>query len=264
MKKYLFLLLSAMILVACGNKKPVETSIAKNNVDLTGNAFNSFRLGGEVRLLMAPHPEDASKWMIRATVPLQKADNITLEELSADINLLDENGTKVRDGFSLTAEDLASVVPVFNAARDTEKTIVFSAAEGMKKDFSYKEAATLIENVKKIGLTINNTKPVNNRIKSTEQTEVVTDTSEDTEKTTTEEKKPLTLNSLLKDYGIYGMLAQYEKYWKKGDRRKAKEVEDRLYEIEKKVSKDSSIPQYLRDKFVQYIENKEDEIERRY
>ena len=81
---------------------------------------------------------------------------------------------------------------------------------------------------------------------------------------TQEENKPLTLNDLLKQYGIYGMLAQYDKYLKNGEKKKAKQLEDRLYTIEKKVKNDASIPKSLRERFVDYIEDKEDEIEDRY
>lgn len=288
MKKYFLLLISAMILIGCGNKKPVETSISKYDVELMGNAFNSFRLGGEVRLLMTPNVDNDSKWMIRATVPLQKVDNMVIDELTADINLLDANSTKVREGFTLAAEDLASVVPVFNATPNAEKTLVFSAGDGMKKDFTYKEASDLIEKVKKVNLTLNASKVhghvgsinVNENdamvqssaevaLRSEQVTTAEKATMTTTETTTVKKEKnekdePLTLNSLLKQYGIYGMLSQYEKHWKNGDRRKAKEVEDRMWEIEKKVSANSSIPKDLRERFVRYIEDKEDEIEHRY
>lgn len=259
MKKSLLIVLSALILASCGNDKPVETIVSKNDVDLTGNAFQSFRLGGDVRLLMAPNTDDNSKWMIRATVPLQKADDRQIGAMTADINLLDGNGTKVREGFMLSAEDLASLIPVFNAASGTEKIVVFSAGEGMKKDFTYKEASALLESVKKISMTLNTGVGSVNMPGATVTTET-TETSQEN----TSENKPVTLNSLLTDYGIYGMLSQYDKYLKKGDKKKAKQVEDRLYSIEKKVKNDASIPKSLRERFVDYIEDKEDEIEDRY
>lgn len=259
MKKTLLIVLSALILASCGNDKPVENIVSKNDVDLTGNAFQSFRLGGDVRLLMAPNTDDNSKWMIRATVPLQKADDRQIGAMTADINLLDGNGTKVREGFMLSAEDLASLIPVFNAASGTEKIVVFSAGEGMKKDFTYKEASALLESVKKISMTLNTGVGSVNMPGATVTTET-TETSQEN----TSENKPVTLNSLLTDYGIYGMLSQYDKYLKKGDKKKAKQVEDRLYSIEKKVKNDASIPKSLRDRFVDYIEDKEDEIEDRY
>ncbi|MCR5660372.1 MAG: hypothetical protein K6G25_13740 [Bacteroidales bacterium] len=263
MKKCLFILLSAMLLVGCGGNKPVETIISKNDVDLTGNAFQSFRLGGDIHLLMAPNTEDASKWMIRATAPVQKTDNAQIHEMTAEINLLDANGTKVREGFILSANDLASILPVFNAASGTEKTIAFSAGEGMKKDFSYKEAVELLNNVKKIALTLN-TKKTADKV-AEEATTVASDAStEDDQTQTTDEKKPSTLNELLKYYGIYGKLAVYEKHLRNGDKKRAKQVEDQLYSIERKVKNDASLPKSLRERFVDYIEDKEDEIEDRY
>jgi hypothetical protein len=264
MKKYLLLLLSAMFLYSCGSKQPAETSISKNEVDLTGNAFQSFRLGGEVKLLMSPDPDDNSKWMIRATTPLQKIDDTKIDGMTADINLLDANGVKVREGFSLTANDIASLIPVFNANRDAEKTLVFSAGEGMKKDFSFKEASDLIMKVKKIGLTINVSQSTANIAPQVEPTETESTTETPNVTETQESNKPLTLNDLLKEHGVYGLLAQYDKLLKKGEKKKAKQIEDRLYTIEKKVKNDSSIPYSLRERFVDYIEDKEDEIEDRY
>ncbi len=260
MKKYLLLFLSVLVLFSCGSKQPAETSITKNEVDLNGNAFQLFRLGGEVKLLMAPNPDDNSKWMIRATTPLQKADDSKIDDMTAEIHLLDGNGTKVREGFSLTANDIASLIPVFNASPDAEKTVVFSAGEGMKKDFSFKEASELIGKVKKIALTINASKADEAEVSQPESEEV----QSTEEAQNNQENKPLTLNDLLKQYNIYGMLAQYDKYLKNGEKKKAKQLEDRLYTIEKKVKNDRSIPQSLRNRFVDYIENKEDEIEDRY
>lgn len=264
MRKYLFILLSAILLVGCGGNKPVETIISKNDVDLNGNAFQSFRLGGDIHLLMASNTEDASKWMIRATAPIQKTDNTQIHEMTAEINLLDANGTKVREGFILSANDLGSILPVFNAASGTEKTISFSAGEGMKKDFSYKEAVELLNNVKKIALTLNTKKTVEKVAEETTTVASSDASTEDNQTQTTEEKKPSTLNELLKYYGIYGKLAVYEKHLRNGDKKKAKQVEDQLYSIEKKVKNDASLPKSLRERFVDYIEDKEDEIEDRY
>ena len=60
------------------------------------------------------------------------------------------------------------------------------------------------------------------------------------------------------------MLAQYEKHLKNRDKRAAKNVEDRMWEIEKKVKADQSLPESLRKRFVEYIETREDQIEDKY
>lgn len=260
-------MLAAVILCSCGSKQPTEINIAKNEVDITGNAFQSFRLGGDVKLLMIPDPDNSSKWMIRATTPLQKNAGITVNNLMVEMNLLDGNGTKIREDFSLTANDMASLIPVFNANQDVEKTVVFSASEGMKKDFSFKEASELITKVKKIALTINNIPKNNRAVAKAEEAEIQEEEEQQQESEVQEEQnenKPLTLNDLLTKHGIYGMLAQYERLLKNGEKRKAKQVEDRMYAIEKKVKKDPTIPKHLRENFVNYIEKKEDEIERRH
>lgn len=299
MRKLLFLLLSVAVFAGCGNNKPSETIVLKNDVEIAGNASNSFSLVGDIRILVVPNVENESSWMIHAAAPIQKIDDIQIDGMTIDMDLLDVNGIKVREGFVLSAENLAAAIPVFNAASYTEKNIVFSAGEGMKKDFSDKEAAALLKNVKKVLMTINTTTPD----KAVEEPEMTVEENEPEEvieekiapeapavkkaepkeqkaekkavtkaETKTEvktevkpeEKKEITLNSLLTDYGIYGMLSQYEKHLKNGEKAKAKQVEDKMWEIEKKVKKDPSIPKDLRDRFVDYIEDKEDEIEARY
>ena len=104
-----------------------------------------------------------------------------------------------------------------------------------------------------------------NKLKS-QQPAVAEETAEDNskEEATAEKKEKPTLNSLCEEYGIYGMLAQYEKLLKKGDKRAAKNVEDRMWEIEKKVKADQSLPESLRKRFVEYIETREDQIEDKY
>lgn len=300
MRKLLFVLLSVAVFAGCGNNKPSETIVSKNDVEMAGNAFNSFSLAGDVRILAVPNVENESAWMIHAAVPIQKVDDLHIDAMTIDMNLLDGNGINVREGFVLSAENLAAAVPVFNTVSYVEKNIVFSAGEGVKKDFSDKEAATLLKNVKKVSLTINTTAsavemeapeatveeaepeavieeqkvPEAPKVKKTEQKaeqKVEKKTEKKAEKKAevktevkTEEKKEVTLNSLLTDYGIYGMLSQYEKHLKNGEKAKAKQVEDKMWEIEKKVKKDPSIPKSLRDSFVDYIEKKEDEIEAKY
>ena len=60
------------------------------------------------------------------------------------------------------------------------------------------------------------------------------------------------------------MLAQYETHIKNKDKKAAKKVEDQLWQIEKKVKADNSLPEDLRKSFRNYVEDKEDEIEKRY
>ena len=43
-----------------------------------------------------------------------------------------------------------------------------------------------------------------------------------------------------------------------------KKVEDEMWEIEKKVKNDNSLPEDLRKSFVSYVEKREDEIEKKY
>ena len=75
---------------------------------------------------------------------------------------------------------------------------------------------------------------------------------------------PRTVDALCRKYGVYGMLAQYEKLIQNKDKKGAKKVEDQLWVIEKKVKNDNTLPKDLRDRFKDYVEDKEDEIEARY
>ena len=74
----------------------------------------------------------------------------------------------------------------------------------------------------------------------------------------------MTLQGLFSRYNVHGMLSQYEQALKRGDKKSAKQIEDRLWEIEKRVKANQSIPEQLRSSFVSYIEKTEDEIEERY
>lgn len=81
-----------------------------------------------------------------------------------------------------------------------------------------------------------------------------------------EEKKPepVTFNSLMKKYGVYGRLAKYDKLLSQKEKKEAKRVEDELYEICKKVKADPKVPEWLAKKFRDYIEDEEDRIEDKY
>ena len=48
---------------------------------------------------------------------------------------------------------------------------------------------------------------------------------------------------------------------KNGNSKRAKQIEDQLWTIEKKVKNDYAVPAWLRDQFVDYIEDREDAIE---
>ena len=75
---------------------------------------------------------------------------------------------------------------------------------------------------------------------------------------------PRTVDDLCRKYGMYGKLAQYETHVRNKDKKAAKKVEDEMWKIEKQVKNDSSLPESLRKSFVKYIEDKEDEIEKKY
>ena len=103
-----------------------------------------------------------------------------------------------------------------------------------------------------------------NALKS-KQTEVAEEIAEkEVEAKKKKEQEKPTLNSLCEKYGIYGMLSKYEKLRKEKKKKEAKKVEDQMWEIEKKVRADNSLPESLRKRFVEYIENREDEIEKKY
>ena len=81
---------------------------------------------------------------------------------------------------------------------------------------------------------------------------------------------PVTKNSIPKRYSLQSLLAFYEiqakldlykGYLVEKKRRKAREIEDELWEIEKKVSDNSAIPESVRKEFVDYIESAEDDLE---
>lgn len=275
MKKSLILsAVAAVLLCACNSDKPVETYISKNTVEFAGNAFSSFSLGADVRLFTVQNPSDASEWTLQAVVPVRKEVGTPLADLSINLVPLDERGVRLRDGLVLQGEDLQNLIPVFNAGNNVERNIVFSIMDDDKKYMTASEATRLVESAKSVRMDFNVTEPV--AVEAAPDTTAADTTAaaapaapaEPVAKAAPETKKPteypMTLDGQLRRFGIYGMLAQYDKYLRYDNEDAAKRIEDKLWEIEKRVKADRSIPSWLRDEFVDYIEDKEDEIEDRY
>ena len=248
MKKIFLFVISLLLLAACA-EKPVESVISQDAVTITGNGFSDFVLGGDAKLMMVPQADNDKLWMVRATVPLQKVGEGEVDGMNLDLNLLDANGTKVREGFFLVGEDVDNMIPLINAGSTLDKPFVFVAAEDGRKDFSFKEAAELIGNTQSLSLNIH-------LFKSAAALEQ--------EAAAEAKDKPLTLNSLLEKHGVYWQLSQYDKALKDRDKKKAKQIEDKLYSICKQVKADPTVPESLSKKFRDYIETEEDRIEDKY
>ena len=249
MKKALLFLFAVALVAGC-SQDPVEKLIPKQNVEMTGNGFEIFRLGADLKLVTVQNPDKSDEWTVRGSVPLMKIseDMLTVTEITA--TLLDESGMKVRDGFTLVAEDLVNLIPKYNAEKNVEKTIVFSTSEGSRKFFSYKEACDILDRTKSVAMNVN----------------VVTAEPEVSIAPAPEKKKdgPVTFQSLMEKYGVYGKLSQYDKALSQKEKKKAKQIEDDLYKICKFVKADPTVPESVAKKFRDYIEDKEDEIEKKY
>ena len=253
MKKLLLLSTIAVLVAACANNAPSELYGPKGTVEFAGNAFSSFSLGADVKLYTAPSPSNSSEWTVQAVVPVRKETDIQLEDLQINLVPLDDRSIRVRDGFVLVGEDLQNLVPVYNAGNGVERTIVFSAEDG-KKYFTKKEADAIIAKTKGVRMDFNAEEKVEEAAKPAKKAEAkqaVPDT-------------PRTVDDLCRKYGVYGLLAKYENLIKNKEKKAAKKVEDQLWEIEKKVKADNSLPENLRKSFKDYVEDKEDEIEKRY
>ncbi len=257
--KRVFIAAIMALAVACSGKDPVELYVPKNTVEFAGNAFTAFSLGADVKLYTTPNPDKPQEWMVQGVVPVRKETQDQLSSLDIDLVPLDERGIRVRDNFVLRGEDLQNLVPVYNAGEDVERTIVFSVVEGegAKKYFTYKEAAEILAHTKGVRMDFNA------ELAQPEPAQAEENNTTAAAKGTQEEF-PMTLDGLCRKYGVYGLLAHYENAIKNKDKKGAKRIEDQLWSIEKKVKADRSIPESLRDRFKDYIEDKEDEIEDRY
>ena len=260
MKKSLILsAVAAVLLCACSSDKPAECYIPKNTVEFAGNSFSAFSLGADVRLYTVQNPQNSAEWTLQAVVPVRKEVNTPIGDLAINLVPLDDRSVRVRDGLVLEGEDLANLIPVYNAGEGVERTIVFSIADPDKKYMSASDANQLLESTKGVRMDFNVEEPV---------VQVVTETQPQAEEPKAEpagpKEYPMTLDGQLRRFGVYGLLAQYDKYLRYDNSKAAKNIEDRLWSIEKRVKADKSIPSWLRDQFVEYIEDKEDEIEDRY
>ena len=251
--KRIVILLAVTFAIASCSSAPQDALFDKSAVDFIGNAFSDFSLTDDVSVFLAQNPEDQSKWSIQATVPVKKVSEGTIDSLGIEIVPLDERGVKVREDLCLQAQDLANIIPVLNSADSASKTIVFKS----DREFTRKEAEAILAKAENLTMAFN---------KLQSQKTVVAEEIEakKEEAAKAEKKEQPTLNSLCEKYGIYGMLSQYEKHLKNREKKAAKQVEDRMWEIEKKVKADQSLPESLRKRFVEYIENREDEIEDKY
>lgn len=265
-KNYLIYVMSALLACACSSNLPEETVISKSAVDFAGNAFSSFSLGADMKLYTVQNPDNTSQWTIQAVVPVRKVVNTPIHNLSIDLFLLDERGARVREGLVLQGEDLPNLLPVFNASENEERAVVFSIQNEEKKYLSADEVSQLLKKTKGARMIYNDltstaSSPVADQGVPSAKTP---DASAKTPQTAAQEEFPMTLDGLCRKYGIYGKLSLYEQALSKGRRSEAKRIEDQLWAIERRVRGDRSIPERLRDSFVNYIENKEDAIEDRY
>ena len=252
MKRILFLASVALVALSCGGNQPAELYVPKNTVEFAGNAFQAFSLGADVKLYTSPKPGDNSKWTIQAVVPVRKETNAAIGDLFIDVVPLDDRGIRIRDGFALLGEDLQDLVPVYNSASGVERTVVFTLPdEYPDKYLSAKQANELLMKTKGVRMAFN----------VPEATPAAPLVTKDAAPKT--EEYPMTLDGQLRKYGIYGKLGQYESALKRGDKKGAKKIEDNLWTIEKQFKNNNAIPEWLRKAFVDYIEDKEDEIEKR-
>ena len=256
-KRILLLAFVALLAMSCGsgNKDAsTELYVPKNTVEFAGNAFSAFSLGADVKLYTSPKPDDNSQWTIHAVVPVRKETTDKISGLEIKLTPLDDHSIRVRDGMVLLGEDLADLVPVYNSADGIERTIVFSISENTgQKYFSAKEVKELIAKIKGVRMDFN--------VEEVAPAKTVQEVEKP--KAGTTEKYPMTLDGQLRKYGIYGRLSQYENALRNKDKKGAKRIEDAMWEIEKRFKNDKSVPEWLRESFVDYIEDKEDEIEKR-
>lgn len=242
MKKLLSAIFAALALSSCV-KAPADIYIPKGTMEFAGNGFEAFSLGADVRVYMSPDQDNPKMWNIQAAVPVRKETESIISALDMELALLDDKGIRVRDSFSLMAEEMENWVPVFNSATAVEKTMVFSVPEtdGGKKQFSYKQAKAMLEATKGARLSIN-------------LEEIVPEE-------TLPEDIPYTLPWLLKKTGVNGLLYQYSSALKKRDLRKAGDIENKIYKIEKDVKANDNYPESLRKSFWNYVENKIEDID---
>ena len=247
MKRVLYLAAAVLAAIACsGKQESKELYVPKGTVEFAGNAFTAFSLGADVKLYTAPNPDNNKEWVVQAVVPIRKETKSKIGSLEINLVPLDDRSIRVRDGFTLIGEDLENLVPVYNSGDNVERTVVFSVSEdGRKKYFTYKEANELLSKTKGVRMDFNSGTAVSGN-------------------STSFDNEPLSVNSLCKKYGVYGLLSSYDNALRNDNKKRANQIENQLWSIEKKIKNDSSIPERIRDAFVDYIEDKEDEIEDKY
>lgn len=243
MKKIILLAVSVFTLASC-SQDPVDFYIPKGQVEYAGNGFDAFSLGADIRLYMSQDQDNPKMWAVQAVVPVMKETEEFINAIDVELVLLDDKRIRVRDSFSLCAEDMENLVPVFNSAPLVEKALVFSVPDGGgKRLFPYKQAKAMLEATRNLRLSINvELMPV--EVKP--------------------EDIPMTLPWLCKRTGVNGLLGQYRNAVRKNDLRKAGDIEKKIYKIEKEVKSNKNYPESLRKRFIDYVENKIEDIDDKY
>ena len=218
-------------------------------VEFAGNAFSSFSLSSDVKLYTDQNPDNPKEWTVLAVVPVRKETEEQIASLALNIIPLDDQSIRVRDGFVLGAEDLENLIAVYNSAPNQELTLVFSWSDSLgRKYFSAKEASQIVNKTKGVRMDIN-AEVAKKEVKKA---------------STGGSSTPTTVDGICRKHGINGLLSQYDKALKKKDKKRANELEDKLWALEKQIKNDKSLPKKLRKDFVDYLEDKMDEIEDRY
>lgn len=246
MKKVLVWASAALLLfTACQEKKSNEKILPADEIEMIGDAFQEYGAAGDVKLFLSQSSADPKQWTVRASFPVQKTGKAKIQQLEAQLYLLDSNNAPVQDGFVLSAQDLDAVLPVLAAEEGAQRNVIFSSETTMDKAAAEKLLAGT--QALRLSLSAPNAKPA----AAAPQQPAVTFPSN------------VNLTSLIQFYGLRSLVNEYERAYRSKNKSKMKQIRDRFSSIENKVREHPRGGRTIANNLEDWFDDQLDEVEDR-
>ncbi|MBO7544991.1 MAG: hypothetical protein J6T02_05435 [Bacteroidales bacterium] len=242
MKKLLLALsLAALCLSGCFGGKQESLTIPVEFIETAGPCFNRIVVAGGASVFSSESPLDPKQLYIKASIPVVKAMGVNLAGVAMTADLLDANGSIVLPG--LYAEGLADIIPILEAGEGVSRTIIFTSQSPLEKD----PVKRALDKTAKIRINLFGLPGA---------------VPEMAPGAPGAPAGPPTLNTLIRKYNAWGMLAEYEKGVREDNKHIRKAAEHRIEAAKERADKEFNDD--LADQFDDWIEDRMDKIDDKY
>ena len=241
MKKLsIFLGIASLAVCSCIGGKPQDVLIPVEAVETAGPAFNSIVIAGDAMVYADESPIDPKQLFLKASVPCVKASGARLFGVGMTLDLVDANGAKIISGFE--AEGLGDILPVLDAGEGVSRNILFVSSLPLDKA----SAGRALDKAARLRVNVTGAPVVDSARPAPDDAP----------------SGPPTLNTLIKKYNAWGLLAEYERALKLDNKNLRKAAEHKIKYAKERADKEYS--DALSDKFDDWIEDRMDKIDDKY